>query len=410
MNRERLLRLLRGRLIYVKIVTAAIWLTWLVSIASTGFQKDAEGHSIGTDHVAFYSAARLVYEGRGVLMYDYHFLAQYQPRLTDHDGGFLDAYRNPPFYALLYVPSAMLPYIWSFWIWTAISLALLGLGIGWLNSEHRFSAFLLSLSFFPISSVFGFGQNSLLSFGILCLCFRFLDRGYRFWAGVIAGFVLYKPQLLLGLGLWWLLSIRRYWPCFMGLGVTSLFWAVLSVLFVPEETRLFIAKMKEIAEYDCFMFWNMHNPRGFGVLIAYDDKEVGKIVGLIALFAAVVFFGFFWRKHRGEPAVMFAVAIFLTLWASPHTMIYEWSLAIIPAVLLWERVPEKRDDWRLIFALAWIALMISTPIARFLFESTQDAHGHGWAIQLSVPVLGIIGIWAARVLRGTETTRSDNNP
>ena len=57
-------------------------------------------------------------------------MTQYQPTLVDQGGSYLDAYRNPPFYALIYVPTSRLPYLVSFWIWTAISLALLWFGLG----------------------------------------------------------------------------------------------------------------------------------------------------------------------------------------------------------------------------------------------------------------------------------------
>jgi hypothetical protein len=92
---------------------------------------------------------------------------------------------------------------------------------------------------------------------------------------------------------------------------------------------------------------------------------------------------------------MFAAAVFLTLWASPHTMIYEWSLALIPAILLWENVPEKRRVWRQVFVVSWIALLIAAPLSQSLCEWTRPRDPaiakQGWAIQLAVPVMA----WAA---------------
>ena len=401
MNRERIGTLIRDRLIFVKLATALLWLSWLVSIALSGFKFDIEGKPIGTDHIAFFSAAKLIDEGRGDKIYDYEFLGFYQPTLIGNSGWCLDGYRNPPFYALLYLPTSRLPYLVSFWIWTAIALALLWFGLGWLDSEKPTSAFLMSMSFYPVFSAFSFGQNSLLSFGAFCATFALLERKRFFLAGMAAGLLLFKPQLLLGLGLWWLLSFRRYRWCWLGLAATGLLFAVISLLFVPEETAIFIRELPRIARYDMFMFWNLHNPRGFFTLIAFDDKGIGNKLGAVFSLAAVVYFIGFWRKQRDRMPVMFAAAVFLTLWASPHTMIYEWTLAVIPAVLLWDRVKENRDDWLIIYSIAWVVLFVSTPIAKGLFEWTKDESGAGWALQISVPVLGVLGLWAGKSLNRT---------
>ncbi len=400
MNRARLVTLIRDRFVLVKAAGIILWLAWFVSIALNGFTRDIEGKPIGADHLAFYSAARLIDAGRGQLIYDNDFQSTFQPTLVNHPGPFLDAYRNPPFYALLYVPTSRLPYLASFWIWTAVSAACLWLGLGWLGAKNRVGAFALAFSFYPVFAVFSFGQNSLLSFAIFCLVFRLLERSRPLTAGLAAGLLLFKPQLLLGLGLWWLLSVRQHWKCFAGLAMAGLFWLAVSVLFVPAESRLFVERLREIAAYDAFEFWNMHNPRGFGTLIACDNKPFGQLFGLACSVAAIAYFLYFWRQHRENRALMFAAVLFLTLWASPHTMIYEWTLALIPAVLLWDRVPEKCDDWVLLFALAWVALFISTPLTRAELEQTrQILNCPGWAIQVSVPIMAVAGIWAERVLR-----------
>lgn len=72
---------------------------------------------------------------------------------------------------------------------------------------------------------------------------------------------------------------------------------------------------------------------------------------------------------------------------------------LIPAVLLWDRVKEHRNDWLAIFAISWIALFVSTPIAKGLFLLTENRRTHaGWAIQLSVPAMGAVAAWILFIL------------
>jgi hypothetical protein len=100
---------------------------------------------------------------------------------------------------------------------------------------------------------------------------------------------------------------------------------------------------------------------------------------------------------------MFPVAIFLSLWVSPHTLIYEWALFIPAAVVLWERFPACRDAWLVLFFPAWLALTVSTSFA--LVQIKQMALPV--TFQVSVPVLGVVG-WL--VMRELARTVDSLNP
>src|SRR5262249_50108176 len=136
----------------------------------------------------------------------------------------------------------------------------------------------------------------------------------------------------------------------------------------------------------------------FWTLLLFDNKYWGRVLGWVCTLIALAAFLVFWRRHHGEMPLMFAAAVFVTLWASPHTMGYDWSLVLIPAVLLWERRPQHRDQWLPLCAGGWAVLFVSTQVAQWMFERT------GAAIQMSVPVLAALGVIAARVLRREQTS------
>ena len=390
MNAERLAQLLNERLGLAKVAAVVLWATWLVSLVIGGGMYPND-KLVGIDHLAFYSAARLVTEGQGARAYDYNYLAAYQTELGSR--GYLDAYRNPPFYALLYVPTARLPYAVSFWTWTAVSLLALWFGLRWLGSSRPAAAFVWAMAFYPVFATVSFGQNSLLSFAVFALTFHLLERNRPFAAGLSAGLLLYKPQLLLCLGFWWLLDLRHYWQALVGLTVTGLALLAVSVVVLSEETQEFVRRFREIARYDAFYFYNLHTPRGFWTLLFGDDKRLGDILGAVSSVIAAGAFVLFWWHYRAERALVFAGAVFVTLWASPHTMIYDWSLALVPAMILWERRPTLRTHWLPLLAAGWAVLFISTPLSQGQFEWL------GGAFQVSVPVLAVLGLLAERILR-----------
>ena len=110
---------------------------------------------------------------------------------------------------------------------------------------------------------------------------------------------------------------------------------------LPAETAEWVRRLPDIARYDGFEFYNLHNPRGFGDLLT-GSRSIGTWVGLVGLVLAVG-----WLvgsgPARGDDRLVFAAAVFATLWGSPHTMTYEWALAVLPAVILWDVRPDRRE-------------------------------------------------------------------
>jgi hypothetical protein len=123
----------------------------------------------------------------------------------------------------------------------------------------------------------------------------------------------------------------------------------------------------------------------------------GSVYWAFAIVVAGVSVALAWRvaQRTGAPvAVMFPIAVFLSLWASPHCLIYEWSLLIAAGIVLWERFPASRDVWLCLNAIVWVALAASTPLS-LVQEKFLYLPG---VVQISVPVMGFVGWRGAREL------------
>jgi hypothetical protein len=117
---------------------------------------------------------------------------------------------------------------------------------------------------------------------------------------------------------------------------------------------------------------------------------------LLALGCSIAGIAIAWevKRRTGAPvAAMFPVAVFLSLWASPHALVYEWALLVGAAVVLWERFPDLRDAWLCLWAAVWVGLAISTSLAK-----SQAMAGWPVVFQLGVPLLGAAGWLSAREL------------
>lgn len=392
-------RWLQDRLWFAWPVGAVAWLGWFASLAygswTTGRPVDVEGTPVGVDHLAFYSAAHLIRDGQPALMYNYDFLGPYQGRLLGWDWGMLEGYRNPPFYALLYWPTAGLPYVTSLAIWTVIGIGVLAAAVWWLDPDCPNRVVAWSLTFYPVFAAVSFGQNSLLSLGVFAGVYRLLEDRRLFLAGLVAGLLWFKPQLLIGLFVWWGLAPRRYAACWAGVAVTGAVLAAVSWLALPEASWAFVDSLKKNIGYGGEAGWNKQSPRAFWTLLlpGADPKLIWALT-LASILPAVALAWWVARRTGAPVAVMFPVAVFLSLWASPHTLIYEWTLLVPAAVVLWERFPGRREAWLCLFTLAWAALAASTPLAKVQIDYLHPPA----VIQLAVPVMGLVGWLVVREL------------
>jgi hypothetical protein len=394
---EQTAAFLRPRLVYAAFAGTLVWVVWIGSLALGTWEQDVVGQLVSVDHLAFYSPARMIREGRGWEIYDHARLNEYQRGLfAPGVWEAFEAYRNPPFYALLYVPTAGLSYTTSAWLWNGIALACLAAGVRLLGAERPWRATAWALTFLPVFCVASYGQNSLLSFLALCASYRMLAMRRPFAAGLCAGLLCFKPPLLLGLVIWGLLDFRRLWPAAVGVAVTTATLCGVSYLIVPEAWKAFVGTLESNAQFDSFDWWKMHNARSFWRLLLPGTEPVPAVLWLLTAAAGVAWFVRIWWTRRDDLPTVFGASVLLTLWASPHTMVYEWALAVIPAVLWWTNRPHQRDAWLVLFALVWVAMFVSTDFGRvqeWLFKKKL-----GWQepviFQLSVPVLAWAG-WKA---------------
>ncbi len=393
MTRESVVDFLRDRVYLAKLAAIILWVCYALSILlGDGYGTfNLKGEVNGADHLAWYTAARLIAEGHPDKVYDYDYVARYQHDLVPKERwNSLMAYRNPPFYALLYLPTCQLPFTVSWALWCLIYLVWLRLAVRWLGGDRR--DFLWLLTFFPTFTAFSYGQNSLISFTILAATYRLLKDDRIFYAGLIAGLLWFKPPMLTGLVLWGLLDFRRFWPAALGVLLTGLILTLGTYPIVPEVWDGFIRSLTGNVKFDNFEQFKMHNPLAFFRLLAPDAKAWHWPLAAVCALLAIAWFVRVWRVHRCDLPVMFGAVVFVTLWGSPHALIYEWSVLGVTAVLWWRKLATDAPARFVLFGTAWLAFFLSTHFAEMQVNNT------GRAVQVSVPILAAVAVFALKFL------------
>jgi alpha-1,2-mannosyltransferase len=373
------------RLTYAWIAGGVLWFAWLISSLVGPGNMDLAGQVVGTDYLQFYTAGVTLRQGQSADLYNFSFQSQLEQTIAGQGLTNFHAFITPPFLAWLFVPLSYLPYTWSFIVWSLFSFIFLWTSIRLISTEQTSKRFLWSLTWFPVFAAISFGQNSLLSLLFFALAYWLWRKEKYMMAGLVSSLLLFKPQMVMGIGLLWLLEWRKSWKSLFGLILGGSTLAGLCFWLLPDASRSYIDLARNflpgLIYQDQFPLWHLHSLRGFWILLFPGHVWLAESLSMLFSIAGVVAYIYFWRANRNKSDLLFAGAICLTIWITPHAMIYDWSILLIPAILFWQALPRLRTLWKPLIALIWIATFLSGPLTYLQLKYLPIA------VQISIPAL-----------------------
>jgi hypothetical protein len=187
----------------------------------------------------------------------------------------------------------------------------------------------------------------------------------------------------LGLVFLWLLELRRDWKSLAGLFLGGGILAALSFTFLPDASKAYVEFsqniMPDLPSWQEFPIWHLHTTRGFFHLLLPGFAILGDwFSALIGLFGLWIYYSF-WRQTPTQSVLHFAGAVCLTIWLTPHAMIYDWVILLIPAVAFWQ--VRKAHIWRPVYALIWLSTFVGSSLTNFQLKVLP------FAIQITIPIL-----------------------
>lgn len=372
------------RLTYALITGGALWVTWLVSISFGPRNMDLANQVIGTDYIQFYASGITLRQGAVDRLYDFDYQSQLELEIAGPELNNFHANLTPPFFAWLFAPLSAFPYILSFAIWSTLSLVGLFVSLHFLGVKNTWHTYLWTLCWFPIFATISFGQNSIIVLLALSTAFILLKRKHTYLSGLVASLALFKPQLIIGISIVWLVGWRKDWRALLGLATGGSILTGLSFSLLPEASRDYVQLVTQFLPkmiyQEQFPLYHLHALRGFWVLLFPGREWFAELLSILLTLTALGFFIRFLKNNREHQPLCYASAIAFTILVTPHAMIYDWVLLLIPAVILWQTYPELVNYWRVIFAILWLGTLVSGPIT-YLQQRILPV-----AIQISVPI------------------------
>lgn len=288
------------------------------------------GRGVGADFVTFWAASDLALSGQPARAYDEaSIVAAERKALPKAEDVYLWHY--PPPFQLVVLPLALVPYLWAYGLWLAVSLAIYAATF---RAAFREPApFWLAIGASAVFVNALHGQNGLLTAALATGGLLLLERR-PLLAGVLIGALCYKPHLGLPLGL--LLIAGGYWRAAGSAVIAVVTLCALSALVLGLDTwRAFLANANTaravlegggIPWNKMASFFATVRLVGGGITLAYI---VHGIVALSVLLATAMA----WRQ-AGSFELKIALAVLAALLVSPYLFDYDLAVTAVALGLL----------------------------------------------------------------------------
>lgn len=304
------------------------------------------------DFVLYYSAAKIIHDGKRDQLYDLALQKDYQK-------GFGLAYRNrvlpynhPPYELLALLPLANFSFPVAHALWAVINILLLVLMLSRLSyfvaAEFRALFGLMIFAYYPTLTALKMGQDSIVTAYLLVETFVNLKQRRFAVAGAVLALGLYKPQFVLPLA--GILFFRRCWPAVFGFVSATALLAAVSVAMVGGSGLAELFSMWLSMTHRGQVVWPelMVNLRG----LVYMILNLGGMAGatnVLNLLLSTLVYVVTWRLWR-VPAndsdelfnLRFALGVTATVLVSFHLYSYDATLLILPMVLMLDHVLKGR--------------------------------------------------------------------
>ena len=397
----------------VKIYGISLPLICIAVILIDSFVKGSLWFPYKGDFILFYTGGKYFLTDRLNDLYDFAGQDKFQWETLRLQSAQFTPFNHPPFTTLFYAPFAMASFEWGLLFWSAAGLV--ALWFAWrllqqelpaLSMRSPFHLTLLSFCFYPTIAWILANQNSAFTFLIYTITYVQLRRRRDLAAGATLGLLLYKPQLALTLV--FILSVKARFKAVTGFLLTSGLLIAVGFLLSPRAMSEYMRVLPQIAELPFLPGYpveKMHNFYGFCVLLLSNlfSRRVVESVAVLLMVGGLLTLVTWWRTVPWQPAtrqwnLTLASTLALGLLISPHLMVYDLMVLLLPIAIVYAAYPTKPGEHLLDSGplLVWTALVygfvfVSTYSTSFMLQTTTALGFPKLAVQFSVLI--IVG-WA----------------
>jgi hypothetical protein len=342
--------------VYVSATAILTVIGWAITQYLGPGMTNITGAILGGDFLGFYTGGKFFLESRMADLYNFAANSAFQSSIVyPVTYTKFHPFVYPPYSAAFYSLFSRSGYLTGLAFWMALGLILLFASVCLVRSELKplrvysvTQLFLGSFLFVPTLQWLINGQNSALSLFSYVVFFVMLRRSNDLAAGLSLALVIYKPQLILALGL--MLLVTQRWRAILGVVLGSLAWIVTGLLTSPTAMKKYLEILPLLPNFyryqssiDTSMVhspWAVNSFFGFATLlldniwvrganIMFMLLSLGGITAVILIWRPIT-----WKPGTREWDLSVAGTIVLGLLLSPQLHIYDLMLLLLPFAII----------------------------------------------------------------------------
>ena len=334
--------------------------TWLILALNLLLRQGWLGglhQIIGSDFITLYSAG-VAY--RIDLAHLYDFARQFSIQQALINPTLLpgvNPYISPPYVAQIYSLFTYITLPVAFFLWTLLSL---GFAFGAIYLCHSllpesmksrltvWQLLIIAFSFFPFIEGLQAGQNHTLTLLLISAVLVFTLSEHWSLAGVMAGLMIYKPQLVIGILVIWI--IWRKYKALGAFAITSLLWAgSFYIINGIEPYKIYLSLSR-----DLFLLPYLEGFPGYLLITFYglvttifplSTLPIIRVLTIVFAFILLLVLSWLAFRFRNVPIIdktpILALAILIPILVFPYALLHDMVI-IIPAFILWARYSSSR--------------------------------------------------------------------
>lgn len=350
-----------------------------------------------TDFINYYSAGRLVAEGHGAQLYNFaamsaierHVITPY--RLTY---GVLP-YVYPPYFAVAVAPLSLLSLVPAYALWAALNAVWLCLALvtiqrrAGLRVQGTAALWLGAWTFIPTFIGLLHGQVSFLLLALLGAALLSLERRWDVLAGVLFAVGMLKPTYVLPCLV--VLLVRRRWPALLSFLGASAVLSLVPILFTsPTINTAYTETLRRAMGWTTQFGYGPDKTASLAGPLRDILPSEAALVALVTLTVAALVGTAMAARRSHEIGPPFGLALLVGLLISPHVLIHDLVLLLIPVGI----ALQIRDT-----GPTWLPISVSTLYVLSILGLVLAGVLH---FQLIILAMCVLAYWFVVALRSSS--------
>jgi alpha-1,2-mannosyltransferase len=324
---------------HATILAVCLWSVYVWNLTNPGL-RDRSGNLKGTDFLHLYTLGSLAAEHDGADLYDMNAQAALAERPVPAAAGLRYLPLYPPQVSIFFAPLAQLSYGWALAVWWVFSATIYGICCYYLwRACPNLRAYgtlvaVAALAFPGFFHLIAWGQTPVLALACFTLAFFLLRDRRQFFAGLVLGCLVFKPQLGLAAGVVFVATAG--WKILLGAALSAAVQLSIGVFYYGVEPlrrwahlMLHVRQVLPLLEPRPYQthclrtFWSMLIPwpnLSFGLYIVSAAAVLGVTVAC-------------WKRKSASLALRYSSLLLATVLVAPHLTVYDLVI-LAPAFLL----------------------------------------------------------------------------